>query len=86
MDLASSPTEYKVFEIDATGSGRVLASVTDAPPAYLHSLFSTENYLILIVWQADYIATEKPTYNILDSMKSWDSSRKTLFCESDLGS
>ncbi|KAL7935145.1 carotenoid oxygenase [Trichoderma chlorosporum] len=75
---AKSPT-YKVFRVDTNGVGQVLATITDAPAAYIHALFSTENYLVLIVWQADFGPTPKPTNNILDSLKPWDDSRQTLF-------
>ncbi|CDF36963.1 unnamed protein product [Chondrus crispus] len=40
---------YNVFSVDKVGSADVLASIR-APPAYLHSFATTENYLVLIVW------------------------------------
>ncbi len=79
LDLTTDPPQYRVFEIDARGAGRIMATISDAPPAYIHSLFSTENYLILIVWQADIGPTKKPTYNLLDTFKPWNSTRETLF-------
>jgi torulene dioxygenase len=80
LDPGSKLPEYKVFVIDTMGIGHILATITDAPAAYIHTLFSTSNYVILIVWQADQGSPEKPTFNILDSLKAWDPKRKTLFC------
>jgi torulene dioxygenase len=76
-----TPPVYRVFEVNSLGSGSILATITDAPAAYIHSLFSTENYVILIIWQADFgKETSKPYYNVLDNLKDWDPERKTLFC------
>jgi hypothetical protein len=40
-DLAA----YKVFKIDSEGKGSLLAEITDAPPAYLHTIFVTKRYV-----------------------------------------
>jgi torulene dioxygenase len=82
LDLSATPPDYKVFVINNEGVGRVLATITDAPPAYVHSIFSTENYVLLIVWQADIGHTAKPTYNLLDTLKPWNPERDTIFCKS----
>ncbi|MCJ1481701.1 hypothetical protein MMC06_001860 [Schaereria dolodes] len=83
LDKSKSPPEYRVFKIgQPNGDGRILANITDAPPAYIHSLFSTENHLILIVWQADY---GKKATTITGSLKPWDPARKTLFYVIDKG-
>jgi torulene dioxygenase len=82
LNATSIPPVYRVFEINSTGTGRILATIEDAPPAYIHSTFSTDNYVILIVWQADFGPTPKPTYNILDSLKPWNPDRDVLFCKS----
>ena len=37
-------SRYTVFEIRSTGA-RVLATITDAPPAYIHSVACTERYV-----------------------------------------
>ncbi|KAK3612942.1 hypothetical protein LTR22_028376, partial [Elasticomyces elasticus] len=77
LDLSAQPPTYRVFGVSPeTGVGTILANITDAPPAYLHSLFSTANHLILIVWQAD-IGKEATT--LLGSLLPWDPARKTLF-------
>jgi len=48
---------YTAFRIRGQGPDRgrmiVLANITDAPPAYLHSSCLTEKYFILCIWQAD---------------------------------
>jgi torulene dioxygenase len=48
---------YNVFRIRGQGPDRgkvdVLAQITDAPIAYMHSTCMTEKYFILCVWQAD---------------------------------
>ena len=50
LDTSTRPPEYRVFALDKpTGTARILTTVTDAPPAYLHTLFSTEKHLLLIV-------------------------------------
>lgn len=77
LDLSAKPPVYRVFSVSpVTGAGTILANITDAPPAYLHSLFSTDNHLILIVWQAD-IGKESTT--LLGSLLPWNPNRKTLF-------
>lgn len=50
---------YNVFRIRGSGADRgkvdVLAQITDAPIAYMHSSCMTAKYYILCVWQADII-------------------------------
>lgn len=52
-----SSAGYTAFRIRGDGPDRggltVLANITDAPPAYLHSSCLTEKYFILCIWQAD---------------------------------
>ncbi|KAM0189149.1 hypothetical protein ACHAPI_010168 [Fusarium lateritium] len=77
LDLGQEKPVYRVFGIyPPEGKTKIVANITDAPPAYIHSLFHTEKHVILVVWQADF--TKKAT-NILDSIGEWDSDRKTLF-------
>ena len=54
----------------------MLATISDAPPAYVHTLFSTEHYLILVVWQADYA---KKATTVVGSLGPWNPKRHTLF-------
>jgi len=48
---------YTAFRIRGKGPDRgrmtVLANITNAPPAYLHSSCLTGKYFILCIWQAD---------------------------------
>ncbi|KAK4551912.1 hypothetical protein LTR86_010813 [Recurvomyces mirabilis] len=77
LDTSVDPPEYRVFGVDPfTGRGRILATINDAPAAYLHSIFNTANYIILIVWQADLV---KPATTLLGALGKWDPSRKTVF-------
>lgn len=77
LDLVTKPPVYRVFGVSPeNGAGTILANITDAPPAYLHSLFSTESHLLLVVWQADI---GKKAATLLGSLLPWDLERKTLF-------
>lgn len=57
LKLGPKPT-YTIFRTtsDAAGPGEVtiLAKITDAPGAYIHSFALTKKYAALCVWQADY--------------------------------
>ena len=77
LDTSVKPPIYRVFGLEPpSGQARILANITDAPPAYLHSVFSTENHIILIVWQADLVT---PGKTVLTSLGPWDPKRNTLF-------
>jgi hypothetical protein len=43
--LRVTAAAYKVFKIDSQGKGSLLAEITDAPPAYLHTIFVTKRYV-----------------------------------------
>lgn len=80
--LGQSPV-YKVFKLDGAGKVTILAEITDAPPAYLHSLFITKKYVILGVWQAIIkyggLATTM-LGSIMDGLeKTWNPNMPTLF-------
>ncbi|KAI9783060.1 MAG: hypothetical protein M1839_004229 [Geoglossum umbratile] len=46
---------YKIFRCSAaTDKTDILATITGAPAAYLHSLFLTESFVILCVWGSHY--------------------------------
>lgn len=52
MDFSKGNGLYRVFTVDAaTGTTSILATITSSP-AYLHSFFLTENYVILCVWNS----------------------------------
>ncbi|KAF5021103.1 hypothetical protein F66182_6862 [Fusarium sp. NRRL 66182] len=77
LDMSEEPPTYHVFGIQPpSGRAKILASITEAPPAYLHAMFGTLRHLILIIWQADIV---KPGRTILESLGEWDPDRKTLF-------
>lgn len=77
LDLDAGPPTYRVFAIlPPEGEARILANITDAPPAYIHSMFGTEKHIILVVWQADLV---QPGKTILSSIGAWDPNRKALF-------
>lgn len=73
--------EYKVFEISPLGESRVLASITDAPASYIHHVSGTENFVVLVVWQA-YLDWEKigQSGSVLGGLRPWDEASDTLFC------
>jgi torulene dioxygenase len=82
LALGRTPT-YRIFRVSAaTGKTDILATITDAPGAYLHSSLITENYFILCVWGAQFawggakIVWEK---NMLDAIAPFDPSKKTLW-------
>ncbi|KAF8554984.1 hypothetical protein OG21DRAFT_1496630 [Imleria badia] len=74
---------YKIFRVSAaTGKTDIIATITDAPGAYLHSSIITENYFILCVWGGQYswggakILWEK---NMLDAIAPFDPSKRALW-------
>jgi torulene dioxygenase len=80
LDLGRFAT-YRVFRTSTkTGKTDILATITgpDVPPAYMHSFFLTENYVILAVWSAHLLAGgikvlwEK---NVLDAIAPFDGSK-----------
>ncbi|KAF5008938.1 hypothetical protein FDECE_4801 [Fusarium decemcellulare] len=77
LDMSAKPPVYRIFGIQPpSGEATIVANITDAPPAYIHSLFGTEHHLILIVWQADLV---KPGKTLMESIGPWRPERKTLF-------
>ncbi|MCJ1352939.1 MAG: hypothetical protein MMC33_002923 [Icmadophila ericetorum] len=76
-------TTYRIFCASAsTGKTSILATITDAPPAYLHSLFITETTVILCVWGSHFsykglsILYNK---NVIDSLSPTDPSSPCLW-------
>ncbi|KXN84646.1 Beta,beta-carotene 9',10'-oxygenase [Leucoagaricus sp. SymC.cos] len=79
---------YNVFRVtpSPTPEGKakvdILAEITDAPMAYIHSFSITKKYVVLCIWQSDYniSSTSPPTHkDILSCLKPWDPRRDTLF-------
>lgn len=80
LDFGPTPT-YKLFALGTDKNARVLANITDAPPAYIHSICATENYVLFTAWQADFSFYGLATLwnrNILDGLAPWDTQRSTL--------
>jgi len=77
------PTTYKIFRVSAdTGRTDILATITDAPGAYLHSSLITENYFILCVWGGRFSwggAKILWEMNMLDAIAPFDPSEKALW-------
>lgn len=74
---------YRIFQISAsTQKTTILATITDAPPAYLHSLFLTEKHVILCVWGSHYALRGLSLLwhrNILDSIAPVDPAKPCLW-------
>lgn len=66
---------YNVFKVSAaTGLTSILATVQHAP-AYIHSIFLTERYVIICVWNSFFRAGGAPILwkkNCLDAMSDYD--------------
>lgn len=82
LKLGPSPT-YRVFRTSAaTGKTDILATITgkDAPPAYIHSMFMTENYFILAIpsthfaWNGLKIVWSR---TLIDAMQPFTKDQKT---------
>ena len=82
LDFAGRNATYRFFKVDAaTGKTDILATVSDRElaPAYIHSLFLTENYVILCVpvahfgWGGLKILWER---NLIDAIKPFDASQR----------
>lgn len=80
LELGRHPT-YRVFRVNAaTGTTDILATVSDPElsPAYIHSLFLTENYVILCIpvthygWNGLKVLWER---NVVNSIKPFDESQ-----------
>ena len=67
---------YRVFCISAsTGKTTIIAKIMDAEAAYIHSLFLTENFVILCVWNSHIAAGGMKmlyTRNLVDAITPLD--------------
>jgi torulene dioxygenase len=74
LDLGAEST-YRVFGVSAsTGKTTILATFTGVP-AYVHSLFITENYVLLCVWNAHINPSELANGSFMDSITPTDPSK-----------
>ncbi|KAK4998983.1 hypothetical protein LTR66_001904 [Elasticomyces elasticus] len=75
LDISSTST-YRVFRVSASNQKTtILATITSAPPAYLHSIFLTQNYVILCVWGSHFAMYGLKilyTRNVLDALNPID--------------
>ena len=75
LEIGRTPT-YRVFHVSAaTGQTVILATITDAPAAYLHSFIITENYVVLCVWGSHFDkggAKMLETKNFVDAINDLD--------------
>ena len=73
---------YRVFTVSAsTGKASILATIS-AEPAYLHSLFLTENYVILCIWNAFFALGGASIFyhkNLVESLAKYDGTRPALW-------
>ncbi|KAM5475360.1 putative torulene dioxygenase [Microsporum audouinii] len=78
LEFGVTPT-YRVFSVSrSTGKTSILATITNANTAYIHSIFLTGNYVILCVWNSFFVANGLKilwTRNILDAIGEYDPSR-----------
>ena len=82
LELGHPPT-YRVFCVSrATGATTVLATIRDAPAAYLHSFFLTPHYLVLCVFSAHFSLGGLPLLyhrNVLDALDDVAADRPALW-------
>ena len=82
LELGHPPT-YRVFCVSrATGTTAVLATIRDAPAAYLHSFFLTPRYLVLCVFSAHFSLGGLPLLyhrNMLDALDDVAADRPALW-------
>ncbi|EGC44076.1 retinal pigment epithelial membrane family protein [Histoplasma capsulatum var. duboisii H88] len=82
LQLGKCPI-YHVFHVSAaTGKTSILATLTNARAAYIHSFFLTKHYVVLCVWNSFYVAGGLAILwhkNIIDAMADYDPSKKTTW-------
>ena len=73
---------YRVFKVcRESGRTTILATIRDAPPAYIHSFFLTKKYVVLCIWNShlSYGGCGVLWHrNILDALK-YEGSKKARF-------
>ncbi|EJD46942.1 hypothetical protein AURDEDRAFT_144567 [Auricularia subglabra TFB-10046 SS5] len=81
LKFGPSPS-YKTFRIAPDGKVTILATISDAPPSYIHSFALTEKYFLLTVWQAHFKGNGLPVIfnkNVLDAIDNgWKPKTDTL--------
>ncbi|KAF8419309.1 carotenoid oxygenase [Tirmania nivea] len=78
-----SQTTYRVFKVHkVSGKAVILATIQDAPAAYIHSFFLSKKYVILCVWNSHFAyrgAAILWKKNIMDAMSPYDGNKKAKF-------
>jgi torulene dioxygenase len=79
LDFVTGTGKYRVFVAEAASAKvSILATIT-AEPAYLHSLFLTENYVVLCIWNSTFAyggASILWNKNIADAIAPYDARRR----------
>jgi torulene dioxygenase len=83
FNLMMGPTStYRVFSTSAsTGETTILAKFT-GPPAYIHSLFLTENYVVLCIWNSHITwggISVLYNSNVVDGIAPFDPTKKATW-------
>jgi torulene dioxygenase len=86
LKLGKDPT-YTLFKLcppteTEEARSKILATITDAPAAYIHSVCLTKKYFVFCVWQADFKLSGAPIpfyKNLVQSFKAWDPNRRVLW-------
>ncbi|PYH47377.1 carotenoid oxygenase family protein [Aspergillus saccharolyticus JOP 1030-1] len=72
---------YRVFRISASTGQTTILATFPATPAYLHSLFLTQDYVVLCVWNAhlDVSTFNTPQHSFLDAIQPFDASEPSVW-------
>ncbi|CCX33028.1 Similar to Retinoid isomerohydrolase; acc. no. Q91ZQ5 [Pyronema omphalodes CBS 100304] len=73
---------YKVFCTNNKGETRILAEIKDAPAAYVHSFWLTENFVVLCCFSAHYQAGGAGVLwwnNIIDALQDVQADKKAVW-------
>ncbi|CUS12915.1 unnamed protein product [Tuber aestivum] len=83
LDMRLRTSGYRVFRTRRdTGATEVLATIRDAPPAYIHSFWMSEDYVVLCIWNSRFAwrgarcIWEK---NLVDAIADWDPRSRCFF-------
>ncbi|CAD6581797.1 MAG: hypothetical protein CYPHOPRED_001711 [Cyphobasidiales sp. Tagirdzhanova-0007] len=85
MNIAQSKPQYHVFELRESGV-RILATTSDIPPTYMHSLQATHRYIsespftFLTLWDAELIPWKMAWHGYFYPGIKPPTGKKTTFC------
>ncbi|KAF7597232.1 hypothetical protein BBP40_008074 [Aspergillus hancockii] len=66
---------YRVFHVSASTGKTTILATFDATPAYLHSLFLSEDYVIICVWNSHVNPTELQHSSFMQAIQPFDASQ-----------